>query len=141
MRPQSIIMFERLFLGSLAISAVITAIGYGDLESTLGSDLEQLGIGMGFVLASVAVIFAIYLLLWYLIAHKAAVVAKWILVVLVALGVVFSIPAFLQVQFDLMTGLNLAAYVLQVASLVYLFRADAVAWFGGQQPADPTAFD
>jgi hypothetical protein len=143
MRPQSIIMFERLFLGSLAISAIITAIGYGDLEGMFSEDpaLAQLGLGMGFLIGVIAVSFAIYLLLWYLIAHKASNVAKWILVVLVVLGLVFSVPALLMTQFDLMTVLNFAAYALEIAAVTYLFRADATAWLGGQQPADPTAFD
>ena len=143
MRPQSIIMFERLFLGSLALSAVITGVGYGDLEGALSGDpaMAQLGLGLGFLVGVLTVSFAVYLLLWYLIAHKAANVAKWILVVLVALGVAFSVPALIQAQLDLMMGLNLVAYALEIAAVVYLFRADAVAWLRGEQPADPSAFD
>jgi hypothetical protein len=142
MRPQSIIMFERLFLASLAVGAIITAIGYEEIVRVVTSDpgMQRFGLGSGFLIGLIAVSYAIYLLLWYLIAHKAAAAAKWILVVFVALGGV-AIPFALSGPLDLTTIVNLAVYALEVAALIYLFRADAKAWFKGEQPADPAAFD
>jgi hypothetical protein len=142
MRPESIILFERLFLVSLAVSAVSFAIGYEDTMRIAASDpaMRQFGLGEGFILGTLAVSFAIYLLLWYLIAHKASNVAKWILIVLVAIGAA-SVPLALSGPLGLTVWLNLAVYALEIAALVVLFRADAKAWFRGERTADPAVFD
>jgi hypothetical protein len=141
MRPQSIIMFERLFLGSLAVSLVATALSFGDVLQVVTTDMQALGLGSGFLTSVLAVSFALYLLLWYLIAHKASTVAKWILVVFVALAVAFSIPGLFRASLDLVTVLNLAALALEVAAVTYLFRDDAKIWFKREPAVDPTTFD
>ena len=143
MRPQSIVMFERLFLASLAISAINTFIVFDGVARAVATNasMQQMGLGSGFLIGLLGASFAIYLLLWYLIAHKAANVAKWILVILMALGVLTSLPGLLQASFDFATLSGLAAILLEVAAVVYLFRADASAWLTGKQPADPEAFD
>jgi hypothetical protein len=142
MRPESIIMFERLFLASLVVSGVSFAIGYEDTMRIAASDpgMRQLGLGAGFIAGTLAVSFAIYLLLWYLIARKASRIAKWVLIVLVAIGVA-SLPVALAGPLGLTVWLNLAVYALEIAALVFLFRADAIAWFRGERAADPAAFD
>jgi len=142
MRPQSIVMFERLFLASLAGSVVGFALTYDEVVDSLASDpaMQEVGLGSGFVLGVTAASFAIYLLLWHLIAHKAANFAKWILVVFTALGVLMTVPS-LAGPWDAIQLLSLAVYALQIAAVVYLFRADAVAWLKGDRPTDPSAFD
>ena len=142
MRPESIVMFERLFLASLVVSAGSFLIGYEDTMRLAASDpaMQRFGLGSGFLLGTLAVSFAIYLLLWYLVAHRASTVAKWILVVLVALGLV-SVPLALQGPLTLSVLLNLAVYALEVAAVVFLFRADAKAWFKGELGSDPATFD
>jgi hypothetical protein len=47
MRPQSIIMFERLFLASLALSAVLTAISYDEVPRLPTASMQQLGSAAG----------------------------------------------------------------------------------------------
>ena len=135
-------MFERLFLASLVVSAGSFLIGYEDTMRIAASDpaMQRFGLGSGFLLGTLAVSFAIYLLLWYLVAHRASTVAKWILVVLVALGLV-SVPLSLMGPLSLTVLLNLAVYALEVAAMVFLFRADAKAWFGGQEQTDPDMFE
>src|SRR5690606_2155960 len=140
MRPQSIIMFERLFLASLATSVVSLVLNYQALTDTVAVELEGTGLGAGFVLAIVGVGYAIYLLLWYLIAHRAANWAKWVLVALLVFGLV-SLPGARLGPWDLTALLGLASYALQVAAAVFLFRADAKAWLGGERAADPSTFD
>ena len=142
MRPQSIIMFERLFLASLVVSAVSAAIVYDELVNLFANDpgMEQLGLGAGFVTALVGASFAIYLLLWYLIARKASNLAKWILVVFVAIGAATALRA-LAGPWTLSVALNFAVYALEVAALAFLFRDDAKAWLAGERPADPSTFD
>lgn len=143
MRPQSIVMFERLFLAALAISAISTFIVYDGVARALATDasMQQLGLGSGFLIGLLVASFAIYLLLWYLIAHKAANVAKWILVVLVALGILTSLPGLLQASFDVAMLSGLAALALEVGAVACLFRGDASAWLRGEQAAGPATFD
>ena len=110
MRPPSIIMFERLFLASLALSAIQFFIGYDAMIAEMEREpaFQQLGIGGGALTGTFVVGMAIYLLLWFLIARKASSVAKWILVVLSALGVVTFLFSFAaeQVTFDLIALLG-----------------------------------
>lgn len=145
MRPPSIIMFERLFLASLALSAIQFFIGYDAMIGEMEREpaLQQLGIGGGVLTGIFVVGMAIYLLLWFLIARKASSVAKWILVVLSALGVLAFLVSFAggQVTFDLIAMLGAAYYALAIAALVFLFRADANAWFRGEGKAEPATFD
>ena len=142
MRPASIVMFERLFLASLALSVASFFINYEsmlrDLETQPG--LSELGLGSGFAIGSMAVGLAIFLLLWFFIARKASSVAKWILVVLLAFSAI-SLPGMIMAPWDLGVVLALAVYALEIAAVVYLFRADAVAWFRGEPSADPATFD
>ena len=105
--------------------------------------LRALGVGQGFAIGSFVVGIAIYLLLWFFIARKASNVAKWILVVLLALSML-SVLYTLAMSFALTvtTLLGLAMYALEIAAVVFLFRDDAVAWLTHREPAaDPATFD
>jgi hypothetical protein len=141
MRPPSIIMFERLFLASLALSLVGFALSYEVMLEEFAREpgMAELGLGSGFVLGIVAVSYAVYLLLWFLIARRASNVAKWILVVLLALSVISLVGLFAG-PWDWMALTGLAVYALEIAAAVYLFRPDAAAWLRGNA-VDPTAFD
>ncbi len=142
MRPKSILMFERLFLAALAGSLVGSALSYDETVGALAADptLQKVGLGTGFVLAVMAASFAIYLLLWYLIAHKASAVAKWILVAFTVISLIMIVPS-LAGPLDSLQLLNLIVYALHIAAVVFLFRADAVAWFRGEAPADAAPSD
>jgi len=142
MRPESIIMFERLFLASLALSVVSFLMSYGGMVQQIENEpaLAELGAGSGIVIGSFVFGMAIYLLLWFLIARKALGLAKWVLVVLLALSLI-SVPGMLMHLFSLTNVIGLIVYALEVAAVVYLFRKDALAWFAGEKPADPAAFD
>jgi hypothetical protein len=142
MRPQSVLMFERLFLASLAGSLLGFVLTYDEIMGALANDpaLREIGLGSGFILGVTAGGYALYLLLWYLIAYRASNVAKWILVVFTVIGVLAMVPS-LAGPWGAMQLLSLAVCALEVAAVVYLFRADAVAWLKGEAPPDPAAFD
>lgn len=142
MRPQSIVMFERLFLASLAVSALSFLLNYGQMAEIVASEptLQQAGLGTGFMIGVTLAGYALYLILWYLIARKAANWAKWVLVVFVALSLI-SLPGALTGPWNLTLLLGLAVYALEVVAVVHLFRADAAAWLTGKQAADPATFD
>lgn len=142
MRPNSILAFERLFLGSIALSVLNFVMGYEALVETVDRHptLVAAGIGSGAAVALFALGVAIYLLLWFLVARKAANWAKWVLVALLALSLLSlaSSPgdAF---ALNLTALLGLVVYALQLAAAVFLFRADAIAWLKDTPPSDPAA--
>lgn len=142
MRPASIIMFERLYLGSVGISVVSVVIGFQAIGADFAQEpgIAELGLGSGFLGAFMAIGLGISLLLWWLIAYKASNVAKWILIVLTGLGLI-SVPGTFLGPWDAATILSLASYALTIGAIVYLFADDAKAWFRGERSADPTAFD
>lgn len=130
MRPQSILLFERLYLASLAIGIANFVFSFDQAVSMVQNDpeLSELGLGSGFVIATSAFSFFISLLLWYLIARRASSIAKWILVVLTALGFVFML--FDPSNYGGVAGaVTWITTILQLVALVFLFRGDARAWF------------
>lgn len=142
MRPASIVLFERLFLASLVVSVASFVLTYEQTMGLLESDPAMAGLGFGSsVILGLAIAgYAIYLLLWFLIARKASSVAKWILVVLVALSLI-SLLATLAAPWDLILLISAVVYALEVAAVVCLFNDDAKDWFSGKWSADPTTFD
>jgi len=143
MRPQSVVMFERLFLLSLALSAISFAMGYGEFSQQVLRDpaMRQLGLGASFVIGLALAGYALYLLLWYLIARKAANWAKWLLVVFLAFSLV-SLPGAIRGPWTLASAAAIAVYALQVAAVLFLFKRDAKAWLNGdEEVADPAEPD
>ena len=142
MRPHAIVMFERLFLASLVLGALGVLLSYGKLTELAANDpgMRQLGLGTGFLVGIMVASYAIYLLLWYLIAHRASNAAKWILVVFTVLGVLFALPG-LSGTWDSSFAISLVVYALEVLAVVYLFRPDAKEWLAGKVQADPATFD
>jgi len=143
MRPKSVVMFERLFLASLALSVVNFFVSYDAAMEELARQpgVTKLGIGDGLLIATMTIGTAIYLLLWFLIARKASNVAKWVLVVFVAIGAVSFLAALTSARFDAAMMLALVLYALEIAAVAFLFKEDAKAWLKGEWDADPAAFD
>ncbi len=144
MRPASITMFDRLFLGSLAVGLANAVLNYDSTIAQLEADpaVAELGMaGPGFVIVTLAFSFGLSLLLWFLIARKAVNVAKWVLVVLTVIGL-FGIPLALVDVPLLQAIITVVVTVMQLAALWFLFRPDAKAWFEhGPTGMDPTTFE
>jgi formate-dependent nitrite reductase membrane component NrfD len=148
MQPASIKQFDRYFLGSLVIGLVNSVLSYQDNVAMLQNDpaTAAAGFGDGFIITVTLFGFAIPLLLWFLISRRASNVAKWILVVLTAIGIVFMIPTISVIaeQGTLGLVLTLAVTALQIYAITFLFRADAKAWLeskGQDGSTDPSVFD
>ncbi|HVR90115.1 MAG TPA: hypothetical protein VHG29_03330 [Novosphingobium sp.] len=148
MRPTSIIRFERIYLVSIVISVVQTALSFDANRAELARDPTsiQLGLGGGFLAATMAVGVGLVLLLWFFVAHRASNVAKWILVPFTALGLLMTIASFANgsagggIQMILM----LSSTALEIAALYFLFQRDARDWLaskGRVGAVDPTVFD
>jgi len=144
-RPPSIILFERLLWASFAISVVTTYLAWNDMMA----EIEREAVGMrsstaiGLTVVILAITLAILLALWYAIARRGSNVAKWIYVVLTAIGTLQTIASLFQPNSlsGLWLGTTLLATALSVASAAVLFRADAVAWLTGKAPVDPGIFN
>lgn len=131
-RPNSIVQFERFYLGALLLSVIATALSWNQITEKLAANPEAAALGPGFVAASAAVGLLIGLVLWYFVARKASVVAKWIVVVFCALAVLgfVYVAATGQTPGGIGGILGIARLVLSVIAVVFLFRPDAKAWFG-----------
>ena len=144
MRPASIIRFDQIFLGSLALGVVKTALSYDTTMAQIEADPAMAEFGMtgsGFVIGSMVIGFGISLLLWFFISRRASTVAKWILVVLTLIGLL-SVPlALIDLPF-VQAAITVVTAVMQLAALWCLFRPDANAWFEhGPSGMDPATFD
>lgn len=142
MRPASITMFDRLYLGGLALGLVNFVVSYDTTMAQIAADpaLSTFG-GLPFLLGTMAISYTISLLFWYFIARRASNVAKWILVVLTAIGAL-SLPLSLTQMGTAQLILTLVVFGMQVVAVWFLFRPDAKAWFTpGAQGMDPTVFD
>ncbi len=130
-RPASIISFERLYLGSLALGAVSTAMNWSTMQAQIAADPSSAILPSWFLPVTLTVGFLIPIILWYFAARRGAVVAKWIIVVLFAIGLL-SIPSLFIVPnpilIKLLSGVN---FVLQAIAVWMLFKPDAKQWFAG----------
>ena len=141
MRPRSIVLFDGLFLGSLVLGVINTAMSFEANLALIRADpaAAQAGFGTGFLLFTTTVGFAIPLLLWYFISRRASNVAKWILIALTGIGVLAIIPALQQLAKlgTLPMAVSLLITALQVIALALLFRDDARAWFASRGQGGP----
>jgi hypothetical protein len=130
-RPQSIINFERFYLGSLAVSLLSSVLNWSTVMKTPG--LEALP---GWFMPVVLFIsFGISILLWYFVARKGSVVSKWIVVIFFGLSLLGLPGMFLETNSGLTTPLMLVValitYVLNAIAVWMLFRPDTKPWFEG----------
>lgn len=92
-RPASIVTFERLYLGALAIGVINTVMSWSTNQAQMAAQTAQVPeagqIISWLVPVATAIGVGISLLLWYFIARRGAAVAKWIATILVVAAVGF----------------------------------------------------
>lgn len=133
-RPPSIIRYEKLYLGALALGFANTALAWQQSIASFEANpvLAQM---MWFLPASVIVGLAVRITIWYFTARRPSLAAKWAAVAMAgfsALVVLFGMfalisgaaPSFLGTVAGVLSG------ALYVVSASYLFRDDARRWFG-----------
>jgi len=140
-RPQSIVQFERVYLGAWALGLVNTALNWSSVQDNpqVQAAAEQIG---GWYLPTITAIgLLIPLILWYFIARRGSVVAKWIMVVLTAFGLIgIAIGlAMGTTQSGIAGVLGIVGVVLNIIAATLLFRADAKPWFGETAVTDAGA--
>jgi hypothetical protein len=142
-RPASIVRFERLYLASFAVSLVGWAFSWQQTVDRLALDPKTAN--YGWLLPSALLLScAITLALWYLVARRASLAAKWVVTILTGLAAVrFAINLMVVAHGKVpVVALLLSATILalSIAAVVHLFRDDARLWFGeGLEPQEEEA--
>ncbi len=139
-RPISIVQFERCYLGSLVLGFITLAFTWNTQMALLQRNPATAQMGSmvyGSLLIGLIVGAIITLVLWYFAARRASVVAKWIIVVFFAIGVLGLLNSLSKgmVPHGLGGVLTIANIVLQAVAVYLLFRPDATAWFAGRRSA------
>jgi formate hydrogenlyase subunit 3/multisubunit Na+/H+ antiporter MnhD subunit len=138
MRPKSIVNFERVVLLWILVGLVNAWLQWNHLVAQMAAA----HLGPNVIIIGQGISILINLLLLWFIAHRGSPVAKWIYVVLAAIGLVFGIIGLVR-NLD-MGAMPLAVTILQyllVASALWLiFQPDSKAWFSEGRGPDPDAF-
>ena len=133
-KAPSIARFEQLYWGSVVIGWVNTAMNWRTQQALLEAN-PMLANASWFLPVTLLLNVLIAVAIWFFIARKASVVAKWIQVVFAAL----SVLGILSLIFQLATGpapsaliavLGIVSCILYVVAATMLFRPDAKEWFG-----------
>jgi len=147
MRPQSIQLFEKVFFAGFVIGLVNLFLSWNQVNAMVDDPrLQAAGVADGILIFGVVMGTLIPLLLWYFIARRASNVAKWVFVVLTAIGVfgfVSSLADPAMPKGAILIG-SAVATALNVFAAWLLFKPDTKAWLeskGQAGPADPTTFD
>lgn len=143
MQPVSIKRFSQLFIGSMVLGLVNSALSFDKSKALIAQDPATAAMGDSFLIITMAAGIAIPLLLWYLIAYRASNVAKWILLILTVIGLLMmpSTLASAGTMGTLWMVLAIITTLGQVVALAFLFKQDARDWLDGKGPIDPSAFN
>lgn len=139
MRPSSIVSFDRLYLVATGLGLLNSFMSLDQLQARIDAmpQLKAVGIGSGFIYGSIAIGLAITLALWFAVAYRRSVVAKWVLVAFTALAIVNLPGALAQLgSGGLGVMVSVAVEALRLVALSFLFRADAKAWLAGSDDAE-----
>ncbi len=119
MRPGSIRLFERLFLGSLVLGLAQATLGWPALKDR-GSPAEILALlGLSlFILAALTL----------LVSRGRSRAAKWLLTLLLLIGLPSVLVSFLRGTLVGSPLIALAQAALQAAAVTLLFTSSAKAW-------------
>ena len=124
MRPKAIVTFERLFLLSIALSAVMLAIEPNYAVGPLSAGAMQ-------IVKVVGILLSAGLLLWA--SRGRSRVAQWVLAALTLLGVLGTLSELTALEpLGRSFWLGLLGTVLQAAAVVASFTEPARAWFAGR---------
>lgn len=127
-RPNSIVAFERLWFGSLAVSLVKIA---------ATSDEAAVEISAHYVAAVVALTLVVTVALIFLISRRRSRIAKWALTALFALGLAAYLPLLQDGIDSAATLVEVLLAIVQAVALGCLFTPSARAWFDAARDGTP----
>lgn len=131
-RPKSIQLFELFYLGSVLVGAVNTAMAWAETSTSAEAAQVKQMLGQWFLPLSTVFLYTLWLLLWYFTARLRSNLARWVVVVfyvLALVGFVFTLGAG-ATPAGLPFALSAVSLILTTIAVIFLFRRDAVAWFG-----------
>lgn len=139
LRPRSILNFERFFWASFILGIVSTYFAWTRIEAALAKS----GSGLAAIVIVLTFLSAISVGLWYGIARRASNFVRWIYILWMGFGSGSMLLSLLDPQTprDTAMAFSLASTALTVASIICLFRSDAVAWLKGKPVTDARIFD
>lgn len=129
-------LFERCYLGAVAIGLVNIAVAWKTTMARLAEQPAAAQLGPAFaqsmLIGTTVLSIAISLLLWYFTARKASVVTKWIVTAFFVLGVMGYFVSALQGTMEHGIGGILVAitWIVNAAAVWQLFKPDSKLWFG-----------
>lgn len=138
-RPQSILWFERCFIGSMAVSLISAAFNWSTIQDSIEAIPDSAILPSWYIPAMMLSGIVLNLVIWFFVARRGSVVAKWIATVffgLGAVGMVFTLFGGHAAASLSPTGI--VAWLLSAVAIWMLFRPDAKAWFSGDRSADLT---
>jgi hypothetical protein len=141
MRPKSIVRFEQLFFVNLVLGIAIAAVTWNARMAIYHSTPNSAVMGDAFPVISLLIGYVISLALWFFIARRGSVVAKWIYVVFFAIGVL-GLLATLGTGMARMTDplsfyASILSTLISAAAVYFLFQRDTRPWFGESAPSEP----
>jgi hypothetical protein len=131
-RPKSIVQFDYIYLAIIALGLVGSALSWDELLASVSVQRMVAQMGTAPLYGTILVVTLLQLLLWYFIARRGSVVAKWVFVVYAGASLVFSAYS-LAVNGAISAAVgvvSVATLVLQAIAIWLLFRPDTPAWFG-----------
>jgi hypothetical protein len=147
-RPPSIVLFERLYLGSLALYLINSAVFWSSNRAIAMSTPQvqaspEAASMVGVIMvASLAITAGISLLFWWLVARQRSTVGKWLVVATEVIGALFGLFALFQLVRGVApnvpsAALGIVSTALAVVAAIVLFRPDATAWLGEEDAGTP----
>ena len=135
-RPNSIKYFEWLWLGSILIGIIVSAISYQHMLSEIQNEFGELG-SLFEILVPIGTAIGVGLTLLFVLltSRRQNKVAKWFLVIMFGLGLAFSIPE-LNTRFGYSVFVGILSSIqiaLQCVGIYFLFTSGSRAWFAGIQ--------
>lgn len=136
-RPRSIILFEWTFIIATALSFVALVIDYSTDPAAFAIEKSDDPLAIWVSLAVIAFFAVVSWALWYGVARRASVVAKWLVVAFFVLGTGAVTFAWIYPEPNtyIANAIDTLACVLNGVAAWALFRADALDWFAGR-PVD-----
>ena len=128
-RPNSIIWFERLYIGSLMIAAAVMAMGWDAVRTD--------AIPPGVLIAGVSLGLLLPLLLILLVSRKRSRVAKWLLVALFAIGLASIAMTWDRGRNWRLDIIGTVTTAMQLLAVALLFTGPARAWLAGKDEPGP----
>lgn len=135
MKPASIVTFERCYIASWAVGLINTLLAWRGAGAMLARNPQlrtMPALGSSVLVIGVVLGAAITFALWYFIARRASVVAKWLVTAFFAFSLV-SFLASLASGRAAMIGvpivLGAVSLVLEGVAIWMLFKPDSRLWF------------